>query len=358
MPSFAPITVPTAMRAIVGRAGVVTVEEHPTPTPGPGQVLVRSLACGICGSDLHMVHHYDEMFSKPRPGDPAPGDPDAGNGVLLGHELAGEVVDHGPGGDHDSVPAGTRVASIPFVTVGDGLRQGVGTSRRIHGALSEYFLLDEANLIVVPDHLATQSIALAEPLAVAIHALERGDVTSDDTALVVGCGAIGLATIAALRMRGVGTIIASDPVAHRRSMAETFGATQTVDPADADEYVALEESSEPGRAVILECAGVTSLLRPMIDRAPARTRIVVVGVHTEDLTMQPAMAMRKELDLRFTFYYSPENYAEAIDWLASGDVDLAPLVTATVGIEGVDDAIQTLSGPNDHIKIIVEPWRS
>lgn len=343
------------MRAAVGRSGVVTVEQHPVPVPEPGQVLVRSLACGICGSDLHMVHHYDEMFSKPRPGDPEPGDPDAGNGVLLGHELAGEVVAHGD--DDGSAPIGARVASIPFVTVGDGLRQGVGTSRRIHGALSEYFLLDEANLIVVPDHLPTQSIALAEPLAVAIHALDRGSVTSDDVALVVGCGAIGLATIAALQMRGVETIIASDPVAHRRSMAESFGATCTIDPTSDDEYVALDEASEPGQGVILECAGVTALLRPMIDRAPHSTRIVVVGVHTDELTFAPAMAMRKELDVRFTFYYSSENYAEAIEWLAAGAVDLAPLVTATVGIDGVDEAIQTLSGPNDHIKIIVEPWR-
>lgn len=347
--------IPSVMKAVVGRAGVVTVEEHPTPTPGSGQVLVRSLACGICGSDLHMVHHYDEIFSQPRPGDPLPGDPDADNGVLLGHELAGEVVAHGPG--TGSVPLGARVASVPFVTVDGDRRQGVGTSRRVHGALSEYFLLDEANLIVVPDHLTTESIALAEPLAVAIHALERGAVTSDDTALVVGCGAIGLATIAALRMRGVKTIIASDPVAHRRSMATSFGATNTIDPLADDEFVALDGASEPNRAVVLECAGVTSLLRPMIERAPGSTRIVVVGVHTDELTFSPAMAMRKELDLRFTFYYSSENYAEAIEWLSAGSVDLAPLVTATVGVDGVDEAIQTLSGPNDHIKIIVEPWR-
>ncbi len=339
------------MQTVVGIADAIVLEEKPVPSPGAGQVLIRSRACGICGSDLHMVRHFDETF-----GPAGPNGSDEQRGVLLGHELAGEVAAHGPGAG--TIPVGTRVASIPFVTEESGASLSVGVNGSIPGGFSEYYLLDESSLIVIPDDVPDETVALGEPLAVGLHAVARGDVGPADIALVIGCGAVGLATIVALRMRGVETIIATDPVEQRRNMAADMGATHTIDPLADDEMALLGQLATDGHAVIMECAGVTPLIPSIMNRAPAKSRIVIVGVHTTDVTITPRIAMRNELDLRFTFYYSAEEYAEAIDAIVSRRFDLSQLVTATVGIDGIGEAFDVLNGPNEHLKIIVQPWRA
>lgn len=342
------------MQSVVVRDGAIVVEQCDVPQPGPGQVLVKSRACGICGSDLHMVRHFDEMFEMRKRSGRADGDnaPD----IYLGHELAGEVVAHGPG--TGAIGVGTRVASVPFVVTDAGEVEGVGTNERVYGAFSQYFLLNEATLIPVPDGVPDEAVALAEPLAVGVHAVARGDVEATDVALVIGCGPVGLAVIAALRMRGVETIVASDPVETRRQMATEMGATHNADPTVDDEMALVEELAAGGQVVVMECAGITPLIASIIERAPAKSRVVFAGVHTADVTISPAFAMTKELDLRFTFYYSPEEYAAAFEALAAGDLEWRPLVTGAVGIDGVAEAFETLLGPNDHIKIMVEPWRT
>ena len=343
------------MRSVVVRDGAIVVEEQPVPEPGPGQVLVRSRACGICGSDLHMVRHYDEMFEMRKRSGRAEPDATEAPPIFLGHELAGEVAAHGPGTGTHAV--GTRVASVPFVMGPDGEMVGVGTNEAVYGAFSEYFVLNEATLIPVPDEVTDEAVALAEPLAVGVHAVARGDVAAGDSVLVIGAGPVGLAVIAALRMRGVETIVASDPVAGRRDMAAAMGASEVIDPTDGDEMERIAELADGGRAVIIECAGVTPLIPSIIERAPAKACVVFAGVHTADVTISPAFAMTKELDLRFTFYYTPEEYAEAFRALAADELEWRPMVTGTVGLDGVADAFETLFGPNDHVKIMVQPWR-
>lgn len=330
--------IPTTMRSVVGYANRVVVEERPVPEPGQGQVLIRSRACGVCGSDLHFVRHFDEIYGGP-------------DGVHLGHEFVGEVAAHGPGAER--IATGTRVASVPFVTE-SGTRLGVGTSRRVPGAFSEYFLLDAADLILVPDDLPDEIVTLAEPLAVGIHAVARGEVSPADAVLVIGCGPVGLATVAALRMRGVTTVIASDPKASRRDMALDLGASRVVDPTIDDDVALLAQLGAEGRHVVIECAGVTPLVPTVIKRAPTKTRVVLAGVHLAEVTISPMIAMTKELDLRFSFYYTADEFAAALDALATGRVDLAPIITATVGLDDLPDTFELLFAPNDHIKVVVK----
>ncbi|MEM7284756.1 MAG: alcohol dehydrogenase catalytic domain-containing protein, partial [Actinomycetota bacterium] len=266
------------MRSVLIRGGAIVVEDQPVPQPGPGQVLVRSRACGICGSDLHMVRHHDEMFEMRKRTGRVGADETEAPPIFLGHELAGEVAALGPGADRHAV--GTRVASVPFVMGPDGEMVGVGTTESVYGAFSEYFVLNEATLIPVPDAVPDEAVALAEPLAVGVHAVARGEVGADDAVLVVGAGPVGLAVIAALRMRGVVTIVASDPVAGRRDMALAMGASEVTDPAGAVEMERIAELAGDSRVVIIECAGVTPLIASIIERAPAKACVVFAGVHT------------------------------------------------------------------------------
>jgi 2-desacetyl-2-hydroxyethyl bacteriochlorophyllide A dehydrogenase len=341
------------MRSVVARDGKIVVEERPRPEPGPGEVLVKSLACGICGSDLHLTHNASDFDAvSERTGMAI----DVSAGIPLGHEFVAEVVEFGP--DTDGIlSVGQRVCSLPFLLDDEGDGKGIGTDAAVAGAYSEYFLLSEALMIPLPDDLPNEAAALVEPLAVGIHAVARSGQGAEQAALVVGCGPIGLATITTLVAEGVESIVAVDPVAGRRELAQKMGATHLVDPADGGEMdLVADLAGEDKCVVIYECVGRPAIFSSLIDRAPMRSCIVYVGLCTEEVSILPFVAMQKELDLLFAFYYAPDDFMTAVQAIADGAIDWKLWVTAKVGIDGVAEAFEALSSPNDHVKILVEPW--
>ena len=188
--------------------------KSPIPRPGPGEVLVKTLVTGICGSDLHTVVHTDELLANARavagvelfdPNEP----------VVLGHEFCAEVVEYGPGarGTH---ALGTRVVSVPFLLRPEPVMVGM-SGVDTPGGFAEYMVLSEDLLLPVPDHLPSDIAAMAEPMTVGLHAVNRSALGADDVPIVIGCGPIGLAVIAVLKMRGVGPIIAADFSPARRA---------------------------------------------------------------------------------------------------------------------------------------------
>src|SRR6516162_3044061 len=206
------------MRAAVTRGGQLVVGEVADPVPSSGHVVVKSLAAGICGSDLHALadfaHFTDLMGSV---GVPAL---DAGSDCVVGH---------GPN-TAATVPVGTSVCSVPIVVGPTGVEQ-IGYSNAYPGALAEHMVLQEMLLLPVPDGVATELAALTEPLAVGEHAVGLADLAPGQPCLVVGCGPVGLAVIAALKGRGHGPVLAADFSPTRRRLAESFGADAIVDPA-------------------------------------------------------------------------------------------------------------------------------
>ena len=344
------------MRAAVAQAGRITVEDVADPVPGEGQVLVAALACGICGSDLHML----DILGTLGPDGPA---------LVFGHEFCAEVLDHGPGAARRFAP-GTRVCAVPYATGPDG-PELVGYSTRFPGGFAERLVVDAERLIAVPDELSSEHAALTEPLAVGVHAVATARLTPGAPALVVGCGPIGLAVVAVLKARGHGPIVAADFSPARRAHAERLGADVVVDPSDHSPYerwtqlgaAALPPSPlldasvgpRPTAPVVFECVGVPGVLQQVIDGAPLHAHVVVVGVCTQPDTIQPATAITKELSLDFVFAYRPAEFAEALRLLAGGAVDPSLLVTDSVGLDGVDDAFARLHTPDDQVKVIVRP---
>lgn len=344
------------MKSIVMQDGRLWLENIPMPAPGPGQVLVKSRACGICGSDLHITRHTREVFQLYAAIGIVNPDATADPRIMLGHEFSAEVVAYGPDTDQ-TLPVGSRVTSVPFL-LSEGVELGVGVTPAVHGAYSEYFLLQETLLLPIPDNVPDEAAAMAEPLAVGLHAVNRAAVAKDNVALVAGCGPIGLACIVALRMQGVQTIIASDPRADKLAVALQFGATHTVNPSTDDEMAMCATLAGDQRSVIFECVGVAALVPDFLQRAPQKSCVVFTGIHTADITFNVAFATVKELDVRFSYYYQPGEFADALQSLADGAVDWNAMCTGKVGIDGVPDAFDVLLKPNDHIKVIVEPWRS
>ena len=359
------------MRAVVMRQKTLVVADIPDPEPGPGEVLVKTLACGICGSDLHALKHAERLADvNRRSGSPFVMDP--GRDVVMGHEFCAEIVDYGLATTR-KLPRGIRACSLPILLRQSGV-QLIGYSNDTPGGYAEYMRLTEALLMPVPGGLPPREAALTEPLAVGLHAVEKARLDRRDVPLVIGCGPVGLAVIAALRLKGARPIVAADFSPRRRKLAEILGADIVVDPGVSSPYqnwkeVAVwENASEappqppwvPGPphrpAVIFECVGIPGVIDQIIRSAPASARIVVVGVCMERDHFEPMIGINKEVNLQFVFAYTPEEFAATLACIADGKIPVQPLITGHVGIDGVSEAFQELASPEKHAKILVEPW--
>lgn len=348
------------MRACVMRDGELVVTEVPDPRPGPGQMLVRTLACGICGSDLHFLRHAPTLVALSDELSGSLGDLksilapsiDLGRDIVMGHEFCAEVLELGP--DTDGPLPGTPVVSVPVLLTGTGISQ-LAYNNDFPGAYSERFLLSAPLALAVPNGLDPRHAALTEPLAVGIHAVSLGGVTERHAACVVGCGPVGLCVIAALCLAGVELIVASDYSPARRALAQRLGATEVVDPRVEPLIDAWRRIDGSRQMVCFEAVGVPGVLDGLTRDVPIGTQIVVVGVCMEPDTTRPFFASAKELSIRYSFAYTPDEYAESLRAIAEGQVDVAPMITGTVGLDGVPEAFVALGSPEEHVKILVEP---
>ena len=352
------------MKAVIKRGPSLVVDDIPVPVPGTGQVLVRTLHCGICGSDLHAVHHYDAMIDGGRRTGLSTGNLDPDADIVFGHEFCAEVVDYGPGTSRRIKPD-TAVCAMALAFDADGGIEGIGYSNKFNGAFAEYFLLTEELLLPVTNGLPSEVAALTEPMAVAVHAVAKAD-KADSAYLVVGCGPIGLAIVVELKARGLGPVVAADFQPERRALAERLGADVVVDPAAADPHSHWGEfgvptsllelataSGKARRAVIFECVGAPGVLNGLICAAPPAAQIVVAGVCMAEDRIEPMIANNKEIDLRFTMAYSGEEFAETLKRLCDGDLDPALMITGSTNLDGVPDAFDQLSRAPSHAKIMV-----
>lgn len=360
------------MRATLLRGDELVVDEVPDPKPGRGQVLVKTLACGICGTDLHMLQTARALSQAGAEGDARAALAGPGE-IVMGHEFCAEIIDFGPGSEK-RLAVGTQVCSMPIAHTENGVVM-LGFSAEYPGGFGEFMVLSEDLLLAVPNGLSAQHAALAEPMAVGAHAVAKANLGKDDIPVVIGCGPVGLAVIASLRIRGAAPILAADFSSTRREMALALGADIVIDPANESPYQKWEELAEPEPshlanpvvaimsgigprpAVLFECVGVPGVIQQLVDGAPRGARIVVVGVCMEPDRIHPFTAINKELSLQFALGYGPGEFAATLGHIAEGRIEVEPLVTAQVGLDEVAGAFETLATPQHHAKILVEPWQ-
>jgi threonine dehydrogenase-like Zn-dependent dehydrogenase len=338
------------MRAAVLREGrMVYRDDVPDPIPGPGQVLVGVRSCGICGSDLHFARHGDQVLSlsDEMAGSLGGGtNVDLNHDVFMGHEFSAEVLEAGP--DTETLPPGTLVTSIPVLISGTRVEPIVYSNKTL-GGYAERMLLSAPLLLPIPNGLDHRHAALTEPMAVGLHAVNKSAIQPGERALVVGCGPIGIAVIAALRMSGVESIVAADFSPKRRELAATMGAHQTLDPAQGSPF----DTVTP--AVVFEAVGVPGIIDDVMRRARHGTRLVVVGVCMQPDTMHPFFAIAKEINVQFVLAYDPNEFADSLRAIAEGNIDVTPVITGDVGLEDVGTAFDDLADPERHCKILVTP---
>jgi (R,R)-butanediol dehydrogenase/meso-butanediol dehydrogenase/diacetyl reductase len=353
------------MKAAVWHArNDIRVEETPEPgAPGPGEVIIRVGACGICGTDLE-EYRAGPLFipvdtPNPLTGRKAP--------LILGHEFAGEVVEVGRG--VTAFKAGDRIAPDVLITCGECYwccrHQPVLCDKLAalglmgDGGLAEYCKLPVSMAVRMPDGLSFDHAALAEPLAVAVRAVRRGRLLAGETVAVFGGGTIGLLCLQVARAAGAGDVFVVEPLPNRRALALELGAGAVVNPLTTDPITTLREWTRGiGPDLVLEASGATPVTPVAIESARKGGRIVLVGLPVAPATFNffHLVATEKEILGSLSHVYD-EDYYTAIRWLGDGRVLAEPLISARVPLNNlVKDGLERLEQrPAETLKVIIHP---
>lgn len=345
------------MRAIVYLGdGAFDLREVPTPVPAAGEVLVRVEANTICGTDLRIVSGAKSKGVSPP--------------VVLGHETAGTVVELGSG--FDRLAVGDRVGVTPSIPCNwcQSCRHGlfhlcVNTrvlGHDVDGGLAEYFLAPAqlvANgcLVRAPRHLAAEQLALAEPLSCVLHGQRIVDVGVGDVVVVLGGGPIGQLHAQLSRVRGARTVIVSEPVESRRRLALSLGADLVVDPAgDSLAAVVAEATAGFGADVVIVCVGVPELATAAVELARQRGRILLfAGFPARALSqLDPNAIHYRELVVTGSSNSTSAEYADAVELIASGRVDVGSLISHRFGLDEFVDGVR-VAGETSAMKVAITP---
>lgn len=336
----------TTMRRVVVHPGRISVESAEAPVPGPDEALVRSVVTGICGSDTHAAHGRHPFVALP---------------YHPGHEVVGVV--EAVGADVTTVAAGDRVTAEPdlpcwhckMCTTG---RQNLCENLRFfgcgyeQGGMADYFTLPANRLHAVPDSLDYRAAALIEPLSTPVHAVRlAGDVTGL-TAAVLGAGTIGLLLLRVLRARGVGRVVVTDPLADKRERATALGADAVVDAMAGDVVSQVRDALGQSADVVFDCVAIQSSVNQAIAMADKGGTVVIVGVPAAEVTVPLPVIQDHQICIQGSATYLPQDYADSIALLESGEVKAADFVTATRPLEQVAEAFD-LSTSGHHIKVLV-----
>ncbi|MEQ9688644.1 MAG: L-idonate 5-dehydrogenase [Bauldia litoralis] len=339
------------MKAIVIHApGDLRVDQVAAPTPGPGEVQVQIGAGGICGSDLHYYHNGG--FGDVRLKEP----------MILGHEIAGTVIDVGPG--VSSVRPGDKVAVNPSLACGTcaycqaGLQNHCtdmhfyGSAMRfphVQGAFRELLVCKEAQAVAVPSHVSLDEAAFAEPFAVALHAVSRAGPLVGKTVLVTGSGPIGVLIVAAARLAGAGTIVVSDILDEPLAFATAMGADTVVNTGKQPDGLAGYESGKGTFDAVFEASGSGAAVIQALRVLRPRGALVCVGQGGQANLAMSAVVTR-EIELRGAFRFHTE-FRTAVDFIAGGRVALRPLLTAAMPADDAKDAFDLASDKSRSMKV-------
>ena len=320
----------------------VTTEQHdfeivelPDPTPGPDELVIRVAACGVCGSDI-----------KAQPFMPA--------GIVMGHELGGEIVSVGARAGHWR--PGVNVAVLPVVSCG-GCRHcaagyvahcaqtrylGMGPDR---GGFAELAVIPARDAFALPEDMDATYAALVEPFAVGLHGVHTAGVRRGDEVLVVGAGGVGLTTIAWLSTKGAARITAVDPDPQRRKVASAMGAT--------DSLGSSAECTAGAYDAAIECVGRPELLQSCQTAVRPLGRIVISGACAEAMPIEPITALLKELTIRFSVCYRLDEFREVIAAFSSGDIDPSPMMGPQLELDRIAEAFDLVRNAAVHGRVFV-----
>jgi len=331
----------------------VRIEEMPVPEIGPGELLVRIEASGICGSDVMEWYRLDR----------AP--------LVLGHEIGGQVVEVGEG--IYSYQAGDRVTAAHHVPCNTchycltGYHTACETLRRTNfypGGFAEYVLLPEINVdrgvFLLPDNVSYEEAAFVEPLACVLRGQRIARVTPGSSVLVIGSGIAGLLHVLLARSLGARRIIATDISEYRLEAAERFGADTTIH-ASEDVPAQLRESNSGRLAdVVIVSTGATSAIEQALKSVDRGGTVLLFAPTDPGVTIPLSindLLFRNDITLTTSYAGSPADYQTALDLIAAGTLPVRQMITHRFGLAETGEGFRLVAEAKESIKVIIEPQR-
>ncbi|MDO8703816.1 MAG: zinc-binding dehydrogenase [Sulfuricaulis sp.] len=320
----------------------IEIAELPIPEVGPDDVLIEVAACGICGSDLHIC---DDGTLPP--------------GSILGHEFSGRITKHGE--NVSGLPIGSRVTVNPILT-----RVGLGSAS---GAFSRFILIRNPkpgrNIFILPDSISDEAGALVEPLSVGLHAVNLAAPGPEDKVAIFGAGTIGLTVLAALKARQVRNIVVFDMSPARLALARTMGATVAANPAESKVEDCISSNFGAGRRlftgetagsadIVFDCAGAAAAFASGLTSLRSGGKMVVVASYGKPIPVHLGDLQIRQVSILPSFAYSAAEFAEAIELMASGSVNLTPLISHRFPLEQLAIAFKTQAKVDEAIKVMMD----
>ena len=309
------------LQQVMTAPGVIEFRETPRPIAAEGQVLVRIMRIGICGSDIHVYHGKHPFTSYP---------------VTQGHEVSGRIEAVGSGVEGLSV--GQKVTIEPQVCCGHCYPCTHGKYNlceelkvmgfQTTGTASEYFAVDAAKVTPLPETMSYDEGAMIEPLAVTVHAAKRFPELKGARVAILGCGPIGILLMQSCKALGAASVLVTDVSDYRLSVARSVGADYAVNTGETDMEQALRDAFGSDKAdVIYDCAGSDITMGQAIRCARKGSTIVLVAVFSKMASVDLAVLNDHELELNTSMMYRHEDYVDAIRLVSEGKVQLRPLMS-------------------------------
>lgn len=336
-------------QAVMTAPGRIEFRDVPTPTPKDGEVLIKMMRIGVCGSDIHVYHGKHPYTSYP---------------VVQGHEVSGEIAGLGPG--VGGFKPGDKVTVQPQVVCGkcyscthgsyhicDELKvMGFQTT----GMASEYFAVDAKKVLKLPDGMSLDKGAMVEPLAVAVHALGRAGGISGKKVLVLGAGPIGNLVAQAAKGLGADKVMITDISDYRLGVAKECGADFCVNTGSNELAPEILKNFGPDKAdLILECIGINTTMDQAVSNARKGTDIIVVGVFGMKASVDLGFVQDRELRLIGTAMYQERDYIRAIELIEAGRISLEPLITDHFEFDDYLEAYRYIEEKKDKtLKVIIK----
>lgn len=310
-------------------------EDLPMPQPQATEVVIKVMACGICGTDMH-IFEGDEGAGTTPPG------------TVLGHEFAGVVT--AVGSAVSGVSIGDRVCVDPNVlcghcdychrAVGQFCENRIGIGTTVNGGFAEYCAVPVSQVYRVPEDTPFAAAAMTEPVACCLHGMDLCHIGDADTVLIIGGGTIGMIMLQLAIAAGAAQCILAEPVAEKRRQAEKYGSALCLDPREGDLAQQLQENGIGPVTCVIECVGRPETMEQAIRCAGKKAVVMLFGLTAPQATIsvKPFELFKKELEIKASFI-NPYTQQRALDLITSGRIDVSGLVYATAPLSKLPEIL-------------------
>ncbi|QHQ60897.1 alcohol dehydrogenase catalytic domain-containing protein [Anaerocolumna sedimenticola] len=326
------------------------IEELQKPSPKDREVLIKVMACGVCGTDVH-IYEGDK------------GAADSPSGTVLGHEFSGIV--EAVGASVTNYKLGDRVCIDPNALCGECYycRNGIGhfcekmigIGTTCNGGFSEYCVVPQSQVYKIGDTTTFEEAAMTEPVACCLHGIDMCNIKPGSTALVIGGGMIGLIMLQLAKLNGASTVVLMEPVEEKREMGRKLGADLCINPSD-DIHSLLKENKINRFDVVIECVGLTKTIAQAIELAGKKSTVMMFGLTKPDdtVSIKPFEIFQKEIDIKASFI-NPYTQTRAINLIDTKKIDVTSMVHRVASLNELKDI---LSKPELRAKgkYIINPW--